>query len=342
MKKSLIVFLTLVLAISSLLVGCGDGAAETDSGDVIELITYSAWPPGNHQSKGLIEFAERMEKETDGKVKMTVHTGASLGYGGPELPKVVKDGLVDISDYVLGGAAGQEPTFGVFTLPFLIQNMEEGRVLADIAKPHLSELLETKWNQKILYTSPWPMAGFYTKNPVNTIDDLKGLQMRTYDNMTAEVVGKVGATPFALPFSEVYSALSTGAIDSVLTSSPTAVEAALWEVIDYSAPVNVAMSQDLVVINLDKFNNLPKDIQDAFIKVGEEMEARMWEEIGPELNANQESILAENGLQTVEPTQELIDDLVKATESIRTEWLEKEATDTAKIIIEEFNEKMNR
>jgi TRAP-type C4-dicarboxylate transport system substrate-binding protein len=111
------------------------------------------------------------------------------------------------------------PLFGVVTLPFLIQSFQEGKVLNDIARPYFDKAAE-KWNQKILYISPWPAAGFWTKKEIKSVADMKGIKMRTYDKNGALVVQAVGGTPYPLPFSEVYSALATGVIDSVLTSTP--------------------------------------------------------------------------------------------------------------------------
>ena len=54
----------------------------------------SVWPPKNHQSVGLNNFAEKVKKATNGELEIVVHTGGALGYKGPELLKTVRDGLV--------------------------------------------------------------------------------------------------------------------------------------------------------------------------------------------------------------------------------------------------------
>lgn len=339
-KKSVILLFALALVFALGLTGCAPD--DPDEVEKVELTANSVWPPGNHHSEGLVEFAQRVEEATDGRVSMEVHTGGALGYDGPELPTVVRDGLVDVSDYVLGGAAGEEPAFGLFTLPFLIDSMEEGRILQDTSRPYFDELMETKWNQKILYTAPWPMAGFFTQWEINELEDLDGIQMRAYDRMGAAVVEAAGGTPYPLPFAEVYGALQTGTIDSVLTSTPTGVDAAFWEVLDYFHPIGVTMSQNYVTMNLDKFNELDEETQDILLSVGQEMEERMWEEIGPDLDAESEAKLNEMGIETIEPSDELMNDLYELTEDIRQDWLEDEAPDMAIAIVEEFNEKVGR
>ena len=76
--------------------------------------------------------------------------------------KVVRDGLVPVSDMLTSGVAGDEPLFNVVTLPFLIQSFDEGKILSDIARPHFEKVVEQKWGQKLLYVSPWPAAGIWS------------------------------------------------------------------------------------------------------------------------------------------------------------------------------------
>ena len=161
-------------------------------------------------------------------------------------------------------------------------------------------MAEEKWNQKILYITPWPAAGFWTKEKVESVEDMKGLKMRTYDKNGALVVEAGGGTPHPLPFNEVYSSLSTGVIDSVLTSTPTAVDASFWEVLDYYSPVSVTMATNFVSVNLDEFNKLDKETQDIIIAAGEAMEEKVWKDVA-ELDKEQEKISNDNGITTLEP-----------------------------------------
>jgi TRAP-type C4-dicarboxylate transport system substrate-binding protein len=331
-----------ILMFSLILTGCGDGqqVEEGNSSEPVNWVANSVWPPNNHQSVGLQEFAEKVKEATDGKVELSVQTGGALGYKGPELLKVVRDGLVPVSDMLTSGVAGDEPIFGVVTLPFLIQSFEEGKILNDIARPYFDEVAEGKWNQKILYIAPWPAAGFWTKNEVTSLADMEGLKMRTYDKNGALVVEAAGGTPYPLPFSEVYSSLATGAIDSVLTSTPTAVDAKFWEVLDYYVPANVTMATDLITVNLDEFNKLDAETQEALIQAGKDMEEKMWEDVA-KLDQDKESISNENGIETLEPSKEFLNELSTVTEDIRQAWL-KDAPAEAQEIVDKFKEEVGR
>jgi len=342
-KRSSVVTLIVSLFILSLIIaGCGgDNQAEQEgSSEPVKWTANSVWPPENHHSIGLQEFAERVKEATNGKVEISVQTGGALGYKGPELLKVVRDGLVPVSDMLTSGVAGDEKIFGVVTLPFLIQSFEEGKILNDIARPYFDKVAEEKWNQKILYIAPWPAAGLWSKEKVRSVADMEGLKTRTYDKNGALVIEAVGGTPYPLPFSEVYSSLATGVIDSVLTSTPTAVDAKFWEVLKYYAPINVTMATDLVTVNLDAFNKLDKETREALIQAGKEMEAEMWDKVA-QLDKEKEALCNEKGIVTVKPSQEFLNDLSAITKDIREEWL-KDAPPEAKEIVEKFKEEVGR
>ena len=340
-KLSFIAILLFALVLAA--TGCSSSnqpAEENKPSEPVKWVANSVWPPNNHHSVGLQEFADKVNEATDGMVELSVQTGGALGYEGPELLKVVRDGLVPVSDMLTSGVAGDEPIFGVVTLPFLVQNFEEGKILNDIARPYFDKVAEEKWGQKILYIAPWPAAGFWTKDEVKSLADMEGLKMRTYDKNGALVVEAAGGTPYPLPFSEVYSSLATGVIDSVLTSTPTAVDAKFWEVLEYYVPASVTMATDMVTVNLDEFNKLDKETQDALVKAGQDMEAKMWEDVA-KLDQEKEGIVNENGIVTLQPNQDFLNELSAVTEEIRQEWL-KGAPAEAQEIVDKFKQEVGR
>ena len=280
-RKPVYVILIACLLIASLVIaGCGGGKQEQKAeAQPVKWIANSVWPPNNDQTIGIEDFATRVKQATSGKLEITVQSGGALGYQGPELLKAVRDGLVPVSDMLVSGVAGDEPLFGVVTLPFLVQDFNELKTLIKISRPYFDKIAEGKWQQKILYVAPWPGAGLWSKNEVTSVAGMKGLKTRTYDKNGALVVEATGGTPYPLPFSEVYSALATGVIDSVITSTPTAVDAKFWEVLKYFAPFNVTIATDFVTVNLKEFNKLDKAAQEAVLKAAQETETMMWDRV---------------------------------------------------------------
>src|SRR5699024_6722963 len=354
MKKSLLTLLAVLFITSIALVGCGGGDEDTgsetaddsdnnesaESADSVTWIANEVYPENNHNTEALFEFAEKLEEDTNGKVKLDVMAGGALGYEGPELLTAVRDNAVPVSDMLTSGVAGDEPLFEIVTLPFLVLDFDEGKILNDIARPYFDKVAEEKWNQKILYITAWPAAGFWTQDKVESVEDMKGLKMRTYDKNGALVVEAGGGTPHPLPFSEVYSSLSTGVIDSVMTSSPTAVDAKFWEVLDYYVPTNVTAAYSIISMNLDEFNKLDEDLQEAIIEVGQEMDEYMWEK-NLALDEEMEGIVVDEGIEILEPSDNFMNDWSSIGEEIAEEWLQ-DAPEEAQEIVDKLAEELGR
>jgi len=117
----------------------------------------SVWPPKNHHSIGLNDFADKVKKATNGDLEIVVHTGGALGYKGPELLKTVRDGLVPISDMLISGVAGDEKLFQIVTLPFLVRDFQELRTLLEICRPYFDKAAEKNGSRKYSISPPGPV-----------------------------------------------------------------------------------------------------------------------------------------------------------------------------------------
>lgn len=354
MRKLNLLWMLLLTVI--FVVGCSGGDSEstgeeeqgndsTETADTetesVELIAYSKWPDENHHSEGLKIFAEKIEEATDGRLIIDVKTGGALGYEGPEILNAVRDNLVPIADTFISDSEGDEKLFGIATLPFIAETEEEAELFFhEIARPYFDEVLENDWNQMILYQAYWPFNSLWTKEKLESIDDVKGLKVRTSNKMAANIVSYFGATGNTMPFSEVYSSLSTGLIDSVMTSSPSAVDGKFWEVLGHFSPANINSGHDVVTMNLDEFNKLDSDLQEAIIEVGAEMDEVMYELSFAAGDEGLEEVQAE-GIEVTEPSEEFMEDLRQATEELKEEWLE-DAPPEAHEMLDEFFERVGR
>ncbi|RFU70282.1 hypothetical protein D0469_06695 [Peribacillus saganii] len=343
--RKLSVFVSILLMLSMVLVACGGGNAEKStagkkSSDSVTWIVSSVYPESNHIGQGIKDFSQKVKEATDGKVNIELRPDGTLGYSSSDHLKLVRDGTVPMADTLLSSVAGDEPLLGIGSLPFLYRDFKEYKALGEVTRPYFDKVAEEKWNQKILYIAPWPLTGFWTKEEIKSLEDFKGLKTRTFDDLTTRVSNAVGSSPSPLPFNEVYSALSTGVIDSVMTSSTSAVDSKFWEVLDYYLPVSVMAGSNALAINLDEFNSLDKETQETMVQIGKEVEVDLWNRVA-ELGKDMEDTVNENGITTTQPSEELVIELEKITEEIRKEWL-SEAPPEAKEIIDNYYKKIGR
>jgi TRAP-type C4-dicarboxylate transport system substrate-binding protein len=180
------------------------------------------WGPNEFHSLNAAAFAKRISEETKGQLQVVSRPGGELGVKANESVRAVADGVVPMADLALFQNASRGPAMAVETLPFLVNDYEQLQVLHKSFRP-LWESILSKNNQKMLYIVPWPKQFFFTKKPVQTIDDLKGLKMRSLDKLTTDWINRLGMVPVQLTNLEILQALGSGMLEGVPTSAGTAV-----------------------------------------------------------------------------------------------------------------------
>ena len=290
------------------------------------------YPAGNFHSKGAQRFADQVKKATNGELTIVLHPGAALGFKGPELLRAVAEGQLSIAEVPTGMVEGDAPVLALTAQPFISTNAFEQRLLYQLAKPTYAKILK-KFNQFTLYSSVWPFSGIYTQRAVNTEADLKGLKMRVYDG-TGLAFGKAtGIAARKMPFSEVYPAMKAGLLDSMYTSSVSGVDAKAWEVLQYFTPINIVGPVNMINVNLDAWNKLPKNIQETVLEIAADMEDEMWNLAG-DMDRKSRATLLEKGMAIQPVSNKFRTQLDSIGKQLRAEWAKKAGADAQKILEE--------
>ncbi len=140
-----------------------------------------------------------------------------------------------------------------------------------------------------------------------------------------------------MPWGEVYAALRTGMIDSVLTSAVSGRDAKLWEVLKYFKKIDYAYPLNMVVINLDYWKALKPEQRAAMEKAAQEVQDLQWKKSAAD---NEESLkaIAENGMVISDTEAALAPALDQAAEAIIKGFLADAGPDVA-AVVENFRKK---
>jgi TRAP-type C4-dicarboxylate transport system substrate-binding protein len=322
MKKLIIVSLCLIFTLVSF-----SGALAKTKWDL-----HLNYPAGNFHSKGAQRFADQVKEATNGELTIVLHSGAALGFKGPELLRAVAEGQLVIAEVPTGMVEGDAPTLALTAQPFISSNAFEQRLLYQLAKPTYAKILK-KFNQFTLYSSVWPFSGIYTQRAIKSQSNLKGLKMRVYDG-TGLAFGKAtGIAARKMPFSEVYPAMKAGLLDSMYTSSVSGVDAKAWEVLKYFTPINIVGPVNMINVNLDAWNKLPKNIQNTLLEIAAKMEDEMWNLAG-DMDRKSRATLFKKGMVIDPVSNEFRTQLDAIGKQLRTEWAKKAGADAQKILKE--------
>lgn len=297
----------------------------------IKMDLNAKYGANNFHTKGAEKFAALVDKYTDGSVKITVHAGSSLVKGNPL--KAVKDGTVAMTDMFIPFTAGGGKVFGISALPFMASSYDDAFTLYQLSKKAYDKTA-AKWNQKMLYAVSWPPSGFYSKKAINSAKDFEGTKTRTYDKNSADFINMAGGNAVALPWGEVYSALRTGMVDSVVTSSASGKDGKFWEVLSDFTKINYAYPLQAVTINLDYWKSLTKAQQDALLKAAEEIEKAQWE-ASKEEDKVALQMLGDNGIKIAEASATLKSELDAIAAKMLDEYL-KDADSDIKAIFANY------
>ena len=280
----------------------------------------SAYPATNFHSVNLAQFAADVDKASGGKLKITVHPGASL-FKGPEIKRAVQGGQAQAGEILLVAYQNEWQMFGADGLPFLADSYDDSLKLYKAQKPILDKKLGEQ-GLSLLYTVPWPPQGLYSKKPIASAADLKGSKWRAYSPATSRIAELVGAQPVTVQAAELSQALATGVVETNMTSGATGVDSKFYEHLKHYYDVQAWLPKNAVLVNKKAFDALDKPTQDAVLKAAADAEARGWAE-SRKVNTDTLDKLKANGMAVVPPSPALKADLKKVGDTMLKEWLDK-------------------
>ncbi|WP_169569402.1 TRAP transporter substrate-binding protein [Sneathiella limimaris] len=273
-------------------------------------------------AEGDMVFAKALEEFSKGQIKVTVHPGGALGYKSSDHFDAVGDGAVEIADTPAGFMGGIDAFTLLSSIPFLVKTVEEARILKDIAFEEYEKFFEQN-GQKLLYASPWPASGIWSKEPVREVANLKDLKIRTYDPGGTNTFKEIGAAPIQLAWADVVPQLATGGISSVLTSAEGGVSQKFVEHTPYFTEINYALPLNFVHMNKDVFDKLTPELQDAVEKAAEAASTRNWQEVVSRTKLNYDKVEKDGGTLILTGTDGLLNGLSDAGRTALNDWLKK-------------------
>lgn len=296
------------------------------------------WGPTEFHTLNAEKFAAEVKAATNGQVLLTIHPGGALGVRANESVRAVEDGTVPMAEYAAFQNVGDVPLLGIESLPFLVDNYDQLKILHEFVRPAWEAAL-AKRNQKVLYVVPWPSQNFFFKRPVRTLDDLKGVRMRTYDKVTAEMVTRLGMVPLQMNNPDIVPALASGKLDAVMTSGTTAVAQKYWEFLKHAYNTNHLWASNLMAVNLDAWKELEPAQQQAIEKTAKALEPGFWE-VSKGEHAKRMAELAAHGMTVEPPSAELIAAMKSVTRSVVDDFV-KQHREVGQLIAA-FREKVGR
>ena len=289
----------------------GSAAAETT------LRFAHTQPTADTHHAAALRFKERVEALTNGEVKVSVHPAGELG-NDPAVLEGVRLGSIDI------GITGNpfftrfEPRLNALDLPYLFASYEHAYAVID--GPIGKSLIDGLQKHRMQPLAFWEI-GFRNvtnnRRAVRTPRDLQGLKIRTTPNPAhVEAFKIMGAIPTPMPFTEVYLALESGAVDGQENPLSIIHSNRFHEVQKHLSMTRHAYTVSILVMSQQKWRGLSEAHQKAVMEAAIEAQ-RLQRELNREADQKALEEIRKAGVEVIEeietaPFQKAVLDPVKA------------------------------
>ena len=231
-------------------------------------------PESAIRSQSMLYFKERLEKETNGKIKVELFFGGILG-NERELMDLVSTGALQSTR---GGFFNDaNPKYNLLTLPFLIADWDQAQRL--VGSSFMDSINNGAKENGFHIPATGISQGFRAhtnnKKPILHPRDFKGLKMRVpMQEVFIQTAKAFGSNPQELAAIDIYQALQTGVIDGQDNPPSNIWDFKMHEVSKYLTVTNYATGPDPFMVNLGWYNKLPPDLQKIFNRVAKETMAK--------------------------------------------------------------------
>ena len=291
------------------------------------------FPPTHHTALNLDQFAKDVSAATKGRVEVQNFGAAQLFKPNQNHPAVAS-GKVEAAAILSFQWGGNIPEMSVTIIPYLMTSVAKQKAFI---KSDAAKLLDAKMEAKGVKNIAWIVDtndGIFTsaKGPLVKPADFAGLKIRGLNKLFDQGLSAMGASPSAMPGSEVYQALQTGVIDAGFTGVKAAHSRKFFEVQKFGVASNIILAFDNLVVNPAWWNGLPADVRDAIQKAADQAVQRSIRTTDG-VPAEDVKVLNDAGMQTVALTKAQEKAMADAMQpAVKKEFLQETAPDGVKLL----------
>ena len=241
-------------------------AGELDMGGIsgeqeVYNIKFSTWhpPAGEECQNTWTPMLEELQERSGGRITYTPYYGAALG-AGPEHYDIVRDGLSDMGYFTATWTPDRFPLTDVLSMPVKVLGKD---VAVEIGNEMYERVLHEEFSDdvKVLQLNGCVMSFIWTNKPVRTLEDLKGLKIRSPGGLQTYMIESLGAEPSFIPLGDVYLSMETGVIDGIVTCPMLYKAYKLHELGKHAVVATFGCVSEGVIMNKKFYDKMPVDLQ---------------------------------------------------------------------------------
>jgi len=231
----------------------------------VTLRLHTFLPPvANPVKHFLMPWAEKVGKDSKGRIKVQVYPSMQLGGKAEQLLPQVRDGVVDIVWGLPGFTPGVMPKLEIFELPFLHRSTHATvMALQDYVPKHMQKDFAP---YHVLLVHCHAGSLFMTKDPINKVADFKGMKLRSYSRTNAWILEALGVAPVQVALPELAPMLSKGTVTGSILPYEIAPAVKMQDLTDYFTTLaepqpRLSTAIFTLLMNKAKYDSLPPDLK---------------------------------------------------------------------------------
>ncbi len=313
MRRVGLILLALVISLSIFL------AFDVDSAKAGTVkLTYANFPPApTFPCVQMERWKKEVEKRTNGKVQVQTFPGGTL-LGAKNMMDGVIAGQADIGCLCMAYQPGRFVITNATSLPLGIPNSLVGSlVLWDLYKKYQPKAFAKVKVLTMFTTSP---SSIMSKIPIKTLEDIKGVDLRASGG-AAQILKAWGANPVGMPMPATPEALQKGVVKGLFSSLDVMKDFKFAELCKYVTLTETVVYPFAVVMNMDKWNSLPKDVQRVFEELGAQQAAWTGQYLDNHVKESIEWSVKNQGVKVIKLSAKEKAKWDKRLEPITNKWI---------------------
>ncbi len=218
-----------------------------------------------------------LEKKSNGRIDVQFRTFQELGMKGDEMARMAARGNFDIVALLAGYISGDAPFFIGVDVPGLAASLEDAQAQVEAYREVLDKYLQEHLNVKLLTIWPYPLQVLYCREPISSLDDLKGKRIRVHSTVLARLVESIDGIAVTIAFSEVYTSLQRGVADCAATSTLAGMTQKWFEVTKQLVTLPLGWAISAHVAHKGFWDGLEPGARDFLAKEMAAMEKSLWD-----------------------------------------------------------------
>lgn len=241
------------------------------------------YPSTNISGVALLSLAEEIKRDHQTvAIEVLTEQPGLTSYSIAELAAL---GEITGGDLYVSALSRMDPIFAIPALPFHVASYDHAKRMYARCLPAYKKALQTRGLHH-LFTTFWPATGLWSDRPIDTIETLRALKLRTNDPASADVFRDVGTDATFMPFSEAVGLLKVGRLNAVLTSGDGGAGQKLWDYLRFFTPLHYAFPFSFTCVNMRSFEALSSLESEQVKAAASRAEAAQADRLSARIKAN--------------------------------------------------------